>query len=134
MTYVDAYLIPVDASKLDAYVRFSRHVAHIYREYGALRIVDCLLDPSVANDPAFHAEQARHHLEDAALRDFPTAAATIPGETVILSWTEWPSKEARDTGLARALADPRLQPQDGEEVLFEGRRLIAGGFTKLLDV
>lgn len=55
------------------------------------------------------------------------------GETVILSWTEWPSKDARDDLLPRVLADPRVQPEDGEKAVFEGARLVAGGFAKLLD-
>ncbi len=134
MTYVDAYLIPLKPSKLAAYTRFSTQVAAVYREYGASRIVDCVLDPAVANDAAFHAEGARDALLDTPLRDFDAAAATAPGEIVILSWTEWPSKKMRDEGLAKALADPRVQPQEGQEELFEGRRLVAGGFTKLMDI
>jgi uncharacterized protein YbaA (DUF1428 family) len=126
----------LETSKLEEYERFSRQVAEIYREYGATRVVDCLLDRNVANDAEFHAEQARRDLnaDGRSLRDFETAAAARTGETVILSWTEWPSKEARDIGLAKALADPRIQPKEGEKVLFEGRRLIAGGFLKLMDV
>lgn len=134
MTYVDAYLIPLERSKLAAYARFSRQVASVYREFGAERIVDCVLDPAVANDAAFHAEGARDALADTSLRDFDAAAGTAPGEIVILSWTEWPSKQRRDEGLARALADPRVQPAEGQEALFEGRRLVAGGFTKLIDI
>lgn len=134
MSYIDGYLIPLETSKLEEYQRFSRHVAEVYREYGAMRVVDCQLDRTVANDTDFHAEQARHDLDEVPLRDFEAAAAARSGETVILSWTEWPSKEARDLGLAKALADPRIQPKEGEKMLFEGRRLIAGGFLKLIDV
>lgn len=61
------------------------------------------------------------------------AAATKAGEAVILSWTEWRSKEARDALLPRVLAAPRVQPRDGEDAIFEGARLIAGGFFQLLD-
>ncbi|WP_378949450.1 DUF1428 domain-containing protein [Mesorhizobium sp. ANAO-SY3R2] len=136
MSYVDGYLIPLETSKIEEYISFSRHVAEVYREHGAMRVVDCQLDRTVVNDAEFHAEQARQDLdaEGTPLRDFETAAATQSGETVILSWTEWPSKEARDIGLAKALADPRIQPKEGEKMLFEGRRLIAGGFLKLIDV
>lgn len=136
MSYVDAYLVPVAVSKLEAYQRFSRKVAEVYREYGATRIVECLLDNTVANTVTFHAEGARLDLEgeNAPARDFKIAADAQADETVILSWTEWASKEARNEGLAKALADPRIQPRDGEEMLFEGRRLIAGGFSTLIEV
>jgi len=134
MSYVDGYLIPLPLAKLAAYRQFSAQVAQVYREHGALRVVDCILDADVANGAGFHAQEARSELGNAELRDFERAAAVTHGETVILSWTEWPSKAARDEGLAKALADPRVQPDDAEEMLFEGRRLIAGGFNKLLDI
>ena len=136
MSYFDGYLIPVPVNKLDAYKRFSEKIAKVYREYGAIRIVDCVLDDDAANSAEFHAEEARSALDDdkQGLRDFGTAAAIEAEETVILSWTEWPSKAVRDEGLERALRDPRVQPVEGEEILFEGRRLIAGGFNKLMDI
>lgn len=136
MSYFDGYLIPVPTEKLDAYKVFSQQIAEVYLEYGAIRVVDCLLDSDVSNDEGFHATDAREELmeNEEPLRDFPTATAIKDGEVVIMSWTEWPSKEARDSGLAKALADPRVQPQDDQEVLFEGRRLIAGGFIPLIDV
>lgn len=51
----------------------------------------------------------------------------------MLSWTGWPDKAARDVGLARALADPRLQLGEDDEVIFGGRRLVSGGFAMILD-
>lgn len=131
MTYIDGYLIPIAIDKLDAYKVFSEKIASVYREYGATRIVDCLLDPG--DGEQFHADEARDALADAGpLRDFVAAADAGPGETVILSWTEWPSKAARDAGLKKVLSDPRVQPKPDEEMLFEGRRLVAGGFTRLM--
>jgi uncharacterized protein YbaA (DUF1428 family) len=50
---------------------------------------------------------------------------------VILSWTEWPDKQARDEGLAKVLADPRVQPDPEDGVIFEGRRLVSGAFMHL---
>ncbi len=134
MIYIDAYLIPIDPARIEAFEHFSKRVNDVFREYGAIRTVDCRLDEQVANDAGFHAEGARAELAAAGpLRDFKAAAAAEGRETVILSWTEWPSKEARDSGLAAALEDPRIQPLEGEETLFEGRRLIAGGFAQLLN-
>lgn len=135
MTYVDGYLIPIETAKLDAYKAFSERIALVYREHGAVRVVDCLLDPDVDGGEQYHAEEARDRLAEAGpLRDFVVASDAKPGETVILSWTEWPSKEARDAGLKKALSDPRVQPMPGEGVLFEGRRLVAGSFITLMDL
>jgi uncharacterized protein YbaA (DUF1428 family) len=134
MPYFDCALIPVPTGKLAAYKTFSEAIARVYRECGATRVVDCVLDAAGGQGADFHAEGAREALAEAVLRDFPRAADARAGETVVLSWTEWPSKAARDAGLQRALADPRVQPQPGEPALFEGHRLVAGGFTQLLSV
>jgi uncharacterized protein YbaA (DUF1428 family) len=136
MSYFDGYLISVRTEKLEAYKRFSEQIAKVYREHGAIRIVDCVLDADATDGAQFHAVEARDALHESAgaLRDFRLATAIEAGETVVLSWTEWPSKAARDSGLANALSDPRVQPKEGQDALFEGRRLIAGGFAKLIDV
>ena len=134
MSYFDCYLIPVPAAKLTAYKDFSERMAAVYRDYGAIRLVDCVLDPDTADGSQFHADGAQSALEGTALRGFAAAAAVREGETVVLSWTEWPSKEARDEALPRVLADPRVQPDDDQEMIFDGRRLVAGGFLALIDL
>lgn len=134
MTYFDFALIPLSAEKLEAYRVFSEAVSRVYREFGALRVVDSVLDEADRPGAEFHAEGAREALAELTLRRFPQAAAAEDGEIVILSVTEWPDKSTRDAGLQRALADPRVQPKPGEEVLFEGRRLVAGGFLRLFEV
>lgn len=132
MPYFDAYLIPIRPSQLPAYRDFSSKVGAVYREHGATRITDIILDDSDQAGAAFNAEEARAGLGD-EMRDFMDAAASTTGETVILSWTEWPDKDARDRGLAAALADPRVQPDPEDGVIFEGRRLVAGAFKHLGD-
>ncbi|TAJ58039.1 DUF1428 family protein [Brevundimonas sp.] len=132
MSYFDAYLIPIRPSQLPAYRDFSKRVGAVYREHGAIRITDIILDGSGHADETFHAEEARAGLGD-EMRNFRDAAAATADETVILSWTEWPDKSARDSGLAAALADPRIQPNPDDGMIFEGRRLVAGAFNHLAD-
>jgi uncharacterized protein YbaA (DUF1428 family) len=132
MPYFDAYLIPIRPSQLPAYRAFSKKVGAVYREHGATRITDLILDDGDQAGASFHAEEARDGLGD-ALRDFIDAAAATADETVILSVTEWPDKQARDRGLAAALADPRIQPDPEDGVIFEGKRLVAGAFRHLGD-
>jgi len=52
------------------------------------------------------------------------------GEVVVFSWIEWPSKEVRDAGNKKLMEDPRMKPDD---MPFDGKRLIWGGFDLLLD-
>lgn len=132
MTYIDGYLTPVHVDKKEVYRAFSAKLAPIYREYGALRVVDCWHD-ELEDASKFHAEGARDSLRDKDVRDFKTAVGAEAGESVIFSWMEWPDKATRDAGLEKVLADPRVQPKDGEEMTFEGRRVLAGGFAVILD-
>jgi uncharacterized protein YbaA (DUF1428 family) len=134
VSYYDCYLIPVAIDRLDDYKRFSHRIATIGMEYGALRVVDCVLDPEKTDGAQYHAEDVQPGLQGVALRDFPMAAAVKQGETVVLSWTEWPDKATRDDMLPRFLADPRIQPFEGEGTVFEGTRLVAGSFSPLFEI
>jgi uncharacterized protein YbaA (DUF1428 family) len=134
MTYVDGYLTPVRPEMRDEFMALSARMAAVYQEYGALRIVDCWLDDAPQDPAAFHAEGARDALEDGAARTFRDAADAGDREVVVLSWMEWPDKATRDAGLARVLADPRVQPREDDVVVFDGRRLVAGGFHVIADL
>lgn len=52
-------------------------------------------------------------------------------EVVVFSWIEWPSREVRETGMAKMMEDPRMQALG--EMPFDGKRLIFGGFAPILD-
>ena len=54
----------------------------------------------------------------------------MPDEVVVFSWVEWPSKEVRDTGWAKAMEDPRMKQM---QLPFDGKRMIYGGFAPILD-
>jgi uncharacterized protein YbaA (DUF1428 family) len=64
--------------------------------------------------------------------DFPGAVQATPEESVVFSWFEYPSKEARMEANRRMREDPRMKEM-GEAMPFDGRRLIYGGFGALLD-
>lgn len=53
-------------------------------------------------------------------------------ETVILGWIVWPSKEARDAGLAKAFQDPRMSTETNP-VPLDGKRMIFGGFEMVME-
>ena len=56
-----------------------------------------------------------------------------PNETVVFSWIEWPDKATRDKGMDKVKAAPRLLPER-TPMPFDGKRMISGGFSTLLDV
>jgi uncharacterized protein YbaA (DUF1428 family) len=53
-------------------------------------------------------------------------------ETVVFSWITWPSREARDAGMQKVMADPRVKPE-ANPMPFDGKRLIYGGFNVIVD-
>jgi uncharacterized protein YbaA (DUF1428 family) len=115
MHYVDGFVIPVPNGKRDAYIALARKAAPIFLEHGALRVVECFGDA----------------LPDGKITDFRRAVQGSAEEDVIFSWIEWPSKEARDAGQAKVMADPRMDP--GGEMPFDGKRMIFGGFETVVD-
>lgn len=130
MTYFDFFLVPVPWENKAEYEELARISAAILREYGALRTVETWLDEAGPEASSYHAVTARR--DSAEYEGFRAAARARADETVVLSFVEWPDKATRDIGMERATADPRMQFDDHPRV-FEGKRLIAGGFNPMLD-
>ena len=117
MTYVDGFVCPVPAgTDEESYRAFAARAAAVIRDHGALRVVECWGDDVPVGK----------------ITDFRRAVQAGEGETVVFSWIEWPDKAARDVGMAKAMEDPRLQP-DAEPMPFDGPRMIFGGFRAIVD-
>lgn len=69
---------------------------------------------------------------ESKLTSFPMAVKCEPGETVVFSWIVWPSREVRDAGMAKVMADPRVQ-EDSNPMPFDGKRMIYGGFEVVVE-
>lgn len=116
MSYVDGFVIPVPKAKREAYRKVAEMAAPIFKEHGALKVVECWGDD----------------VPEGKITSFPMAVKTTADETVVFSWIVWPSKAARDAGNAKVMADPRMQePPDG--MPFDGKRLIMAGFEVMVD-
>lgn len=116
MGYVDGYLIPVLAGNKQAYREMAIKAAKIFIQHGALRVVEGW------GDDVPHGKHT----------DFYRAVAAEGEENLVFSWIEWPSKEKRDEGMKKVMADPSMQP--GSDLPFDGKRLIFGGFMPLVDM
>lgn len=129
MSYVDCYLAPVPIENKAAYEELARISAQILREYGAVRVLECWLDDSGPEAFSYHGAEAR--LEFKQYGTFVQAAGARKGETVVMSFVEWPDKATRDSGMEKITSDPRMQ-FEGQPPVFDGRRLIAAGFKPIL--
>ena len=113
MSYVDGFVVPVPRSKLDAYRRVAEHAGKIWMEHGALEYWECVGDDVPYGE----------------LTSFPRAVMAKEDEIVVFSWIVYRDRETRDAVNKKVMADPRLK-LDG--MPFDGKRMIYGGFTTLL--
>ena len=133
MTFNDITIVPVRTDRKPAYLEFSARIAEIYREYGAVRVVDCWQSREASGDANFHAADAMENYARGDLPDMRRLAGAEDGEEVVVSITEWPSREVRDRAVKAVAIDPRIQATVSEEPVFDGQRLIAAGFDVELD-
>lgn len=116
MSYIDGFVAAVPTANRETYRKHAEIAAHVFREHGALEVAECWGDD----------------VPDGKLTSFPMAVKCQPDETVVFSWVTWPSRQARDEGMKKVMADPRLQPE-ANPMPFDGKRLIYGGFAPIVD-
>ena len=114
MTYVDGFVTPVPTDKRGAYLVFAEKNAAMFKELGALNVVECWEDevPTGVNT------------------SFPLAIKKTETESVVFSWVTWPSKGVRNAGWAKIMSDEMMRQ---EAPPFDGKRLIYGGFQMIVN-
>lgn len=116
MTYVDGFVVAVPTANREAYFDLAKKAAAIFREHGALKLVECWGDD----------------VPEGKVTSFPMAVKCKEDETVVFSWILWPSREMRDSGMKKVMEDPRLAPRENP-MPFDGQRMIFGGFEMIVD-
>lgn len=109
MNYVDGFVLAVPTAAKDSFVAHADRSAEIFKEHGALSVVECWGDD----------------VPEGKLTSFPMAVQRRDDETVVFSWITWPSRSARDAGMKAAMEDPRFRDMP---MTFDGKRMIFGGF------
>lgn len=116
MNYVDGFVAAVPTKNKALYIRHARDAALVFKEHGALKLVECWGDD----------------VPEGELTSFPMAVKCREDETVVFSWILWPSREVRDRAMPKVMADPRLKAEVNP-MPFDGKRLIYGGFAMVVD-
>jgi uncharacterized protein YbaA (DUF1428 family) len=116
MTYVDGFVAAVPATNREIYKKHAEAAAVVFKENGALKFVECWGDD----------------VPEGKVTSFPMAVKRKNDETVVFSWIIWPSRNVRDEGMKKVMADPRLKP-DVNPMPFDGKRMIYGGFEMIVE-
>ena len=119
MQYVDGFVVPVPKKNLPAYRRMAKEAGKVWRDHGALEFREF-----VAED-----------VKVGKWTSFPRSVKLKPGETVIFSWIVYKSRAHRDRVNAKVMKDPRLAKMMNPKAMpFDGKRMIFGGFEKILEI
>ncbi|WP_394835712.1 DUF1428 domain-containing protein [Pendulispora rubella] len=119
MAYVDGYVLAVPKSNVEKYREMASKAGAVWREHGALEYREC-----VAED-----------VKSGELTSFPQSVMLKPDETVIFAWIVFESRAHRDAVNAKVMSDPRLEGMmSKDDPIFDGKRMIFGGFETLVAV
>ena len=116
MNYVDGFVTAVVSANRETYRQYAETVAVVFRQAGALSVVDCWGDD----------------VPEGKLTSFTMAVQRKADETVVFSWVTWPSRELRDEGWKKVMADPRMNAETSP-MPFDGKRMIYGGFQMIVN-
>lgn len=116
MEYIEGLIAAVPTNNKDKFIEHARDAAAVFKEHGAIRIVECWGDDVPAGETT----------------SFPMAVKCKADETAVFSWIVWPSREARDAGMEAVMNDSRMSDEINP-MPFDGTRLIYGGFQMIMD-
>lgn len=113
MAYIDGFVAAVPTVNTQAYLDLAMETAGLFKKHGAQSVVECWGDD----------------VPEGKLNSMHTAVMRKPDESIVFSWITWESKAARDAAWAKIMEDSTM-PQD---MPFDGKRMIFGGFETLLE-
>jgi uncharacterized protein YbaA (DUF1428 family) len=115
MDYVDGFIIAVKKDRIDDYKRIATESAEIFKQLGALTVVEC-----VADDVPY-----------GELTSFPRAVMAEEDEIVVFSWITYPSRAVRDEANRKMMQDERMAAAM-KDMPVDGKRMIFGGFNQIV--
>ncbi|WP_417319077.1 DUF1428 domain-containing protein [Emcibacter sp.] len=114
--YIDGFVLAVPTKNREAYLALAEKCLPVFKEFGALRVV----------------ETWGVDVPEGKVTSFPMAVKCAKDETVVFSWVEWPSKQARDKGVAQCM-EKLDRMLSGDNMPYDGKRMIVGGFEAILE-
>lgn len=116
MTYFEGFVVPVPEANKEAYRKQAADFAPVFQEFGVKR----------------HFEAWDSDVPEGKVTDFRKAVDARPDEKVVFSWFEYPNRAARDAANEKFRSDERMKNM-GENMPFDGKRMIMGGFDAIVE-
>ena len=116
MTYFEGFVVPVPEANKDAYRKSAAQFGPIFQEFGVQR----------------HVEAWDSDVHEGKVTDFRKAVDAKDDEKVVFSWFEYPDKATRDAANEKFMSDSRMKEM-GENMPFDGKRMIVGGFDAIVE-
>lgn len=132
VVFADITVVPVAGARRSEYLAFAQRMAEVYRDHGATRVVDYWQAGPAADQRQFHADGTSYDPGD--LKGLGEVVGADASESVVVTVTEWPSREVRDRGTAAAMQDPRVIATLDEAPVFDGGRVVGESFEVTMDV
>lgn len=119
MAYYDIFAVPLSPEKREPYTEMASLFGTVVMEHGALKYVEAIAD----------------NVPEGKQTDWFRAVDRKDGETVVTSFVIWPDKATRDTAHGAMMKDPRFANMEEEsKAIFDGKRMIWGGFSPLVEL
>ena len=117
MNYIDGYVLNVSTTSREAYRIMAEKMAHVFKKYGALNVIKNWGDD----------------VPEGKLTSFTMAVQREESESMVFSWVTWLSRAVRHEAWRVIMQDSIIQ-NDEMSKLFDGKRMIFGGFRTIVEV
>lgn len=116
--YLDGFMLAVPDDQQEAYLETAKRFAAVMKKHGMLDYVETWQDD----------------VPEGELNSFHTAVLRKEGEKIVFSFATWPDKATRDAAWAAMETDPDLADMTPENMCWDGKRMIWGGFKPILNL
>jgi uncharacterized protein YbaA (DUF1428 family) len=114
--YIDGFLIPVPTARREDYKAHESKWWPMFRDLGAKTLVVGWGDD----------------VPPGKQTDFLRSVELKDDETVVFAWMTWPDKATRDAAYKKMMTE--MDENSMDDMPFDGKRMIFGGFTELLNL
>lgn len=117
MSYFDFFIFPLPPENEQEYKGQIAIFVEVMKDYGL----------------SYYCEAKANDVPHGEVTDFYRAVAAQGNETVVCGFGIWPDKATRDRAWAESTKDPRFAQMDAHQRLFDGKRMVYGGFEPIFE-